>query len=300
MLGAVCLFAASAVLDVTPRKATVGDPLQATITVTLDPGTDVERAPVGPDLGADVTVLGGGWAPTAQGTAVWSGTIAAYRTGTVEVPPIELLVVAGERREPLATAAVSLEIESVLPQEDRAPDAKPELADLKPPATIAPDWGPTRLAFAILAGLLLLAGVIALLWRRLAPRLARVAAPSDPFRRLPPHVWAYEELKKLLDEHREDPSREDRFFEGLARIVKTYLSARLRVDLLERTTGEVAPLLVQAGSDPDLARRVRELLERADLAKFARVPAGIDACRSCVDSAYAVVDATRPREEGAA
>jgi hypothetical protein len=300
MLAAIVLLAATAVLDVTPRQATVGDPLRATLTVTLDPGSEVERAPVGPDLGEDVAVLGGTWAPTVEGKAVWTGTIAAYRTGTIEVPPIEVLVTEGSERRAVATAPVALEIASVLPEKDRAPDAKPDLADLKPPATIAPDWGPTKVALAVLLGLLVLAALLYLLWRRLAPRLARVPAPSDPFRRLPPHVWAYEELKKLLDAHREDPSREDVFFEGLARIVKTYLSARLRVDLLERTTGEVAPLLAQAGSDPGVAGRVHALLERADLAKFARVPAGLDACRACIDTAYAIVDATKPREEGAA
>ena len=299
MLAAV-LLAATAVLDVTPREATVGDPLRATITVTLDPGSEVERVPVGPDLGENVTVLGGTWAPTVGGKAVWTGTIAAYTTGKVEVPAIELAVVEGSERRTVATAPVALEIASVLPEKDRAPGASPELADLKPPAAIAPDWGPAKLAAFILAGLLVAAAGLYLLWRRLAPRLARVQAPTDPFRRLPPHVWAYEELRKLLDAHRENPAREDVFFEGLARIVKTYLSARLRVDLLERTTGEVVPLLAQAGSDPDVARRVREILDRADLAKFARVPAGLDACRACVDSAYAIVDATKAREEGAA
>jgi hypothetical protein len=300
MLGAIVLLAASAVLEVTPRKATVGDPLHATITVTLDAGTEVERAPVGPDLGADVAVLGGTWAPTAEGKAVWSGTLAAYKTGTIEVPPVEVGVTRAGERETIATAAVPLEIVSVLAEKDRAPDAKPELADLKPPATIAPDWGPAKLALWILAGLLVVAAALFLVWRRLAPRFARVAAPADPFRRLPPHVWAYEELSRLLEAHRADPAREDRFFEGLARIVKTYLSARLRVDLLERTTGEVAPMLAQAGAPPDVARRVLELLEQADLAKFARVPAGLDACRACVDAAYAVVDATKARDEGAA
>src|SRR5512138_273794 len=169
MLAAIVLAAATAVLDVTPKQATVGDPLQATITVTLDPGSEVDRTPVGPDLGENVSVLGGTWAPTAGGKAVWSGTIAAYKTGKVEVPPIELVVTEGTERKPVATSAVALEIASVLPEKDRAPDAKPELADLKAPATIAPDWGPTKVAVAVVAGLLALAGLLYLLWRRLAP-----------------------------------------------------------------------------------------------------------------------------------
>ena len=300
MLASLALLAATAVLDVTPTKGTVGDPLRATITLTLDPGTAAERAPVGPDLGADVAVLDGGWAPAAEGKAVWSGTIAAYRTGVVEIPPIELAVTGGGERRVVATSPVTLEIASVLPEKDRAPDAKPELADLKPPATIAPDWRSLKAALAVVVGLLVVTALALGLWRRLAPRLAAVPAPADPFRRLPPHVWAYEELRKLLDAHREGAGREDVFFDGLARIVKTYLSARLRVDLLERTTGEVPGLLSQAGLPGELGGRVREILERADLVRFAREPAGLEACRASVESAFAVVDQTKPREEAKA
>lgn len=297
---AALLLAATAALDVAPRQGTVGDPLRATITVTLDAGEEVERVPVGPDLGEDVAVLGGAWAPTTDGKAVWTGTIAAYATGPVEVPPIELVVRAGEERRTIATGKVALEISSVLPEEERAADAKPEPADLKPPATIAPDWRSLKAALAVVAALLVAAALSLWLWRRLAPRLSAVPAPADPFRRLPPHVWAYEELRLLLDGARASPGPEDLFFDALARIVKQYLSARLRVDLLERTTGEVPALLAQAGLAPEVAALAREVLERSDLVRFARVPAGLEGCRASVESAFAIVDATKPREEGAA
>ena len=50
--------------------------------------------------------------------------------------------------------------------------------------------------------LALLLGGAGLLWwlqRRYGNRLTAVEAPEDPFHRMPPHVWVYRELQRLLD-----------------------------------------------------------------------------------------------------
>lgn len=287
---AALLLAASATLSVSPVEGTVGDPLEATITVAAD-GATVEATPLGPDLG-DVGVLEGAWQPPSGGTTVWKGRLAAWRVGEITVPPIEVGLARDGTREVVKTEPVKLTIRSVLDPKE----SKPTIADLKPPATVAPDWRPLRTALVVLAGLLVLAGVAFWIHRRYASRLAAVSAPADPFRRLPPHVWAYEELRLLLERQRARPGGEDLFFEELSRIVKQYLEGRFRVELLERTTAEMAPALSQAGVDDAVARQVRGLLDRADLAKFARAGAGPDGLKQAVEAAYAIVDRTKPAE----
>ncbi len=284
-------------LEVTPREATVGDPLEATLTVELPTGTRLERRDLGPELGR-FHVLAGMWEGPREGPEldvwVWRGRIAAYETGALEVPPIELGVVSRAGSSTLRTESVPVSIRSVLSPEA---EAEPKLADLKPPVSLPPDYTALRRALLVLAGLL---GAAGLLWwggRRLAGRLAAVPPELDPFRRLPPHEWAYAELKRLLEGRRSGSGDVAALFEGLSHVIKMYLGARFRVRLLERTTAEVAPALQQAGVGEPHLGEVRRLLELCDRVKFARERPADSDCREAIETAYRVVDGTRPVEE---
>jgi hypothetical protein len=293
---------ASARLEGVPPEAPLAEPFGATIVVTVPEGWTVPEETPGPDLG-DVSVLDGAWEPAGrQGAPTvrrWVGRLAAYRLGEVRVPPIPLTVLApdGSSRA-VATGEATLTVRGNLADEGN--DAAPAgLADLKPPATVPPDYRRLGWALAILALVLLAAAGVWWAQRRLAGRLARVPVDADPFRRMAPDAWAYEELRALLARRFAEEGREDLFHAELARIVKQYLSGRYRVDLLERTTGEMEDALRQGGMDRARVVEVVALLERADLAKFARVHGGADACRAAVEEAYGIVDRTRARPEPA-
>jgi hypothetical protein len=296
LLAARGASAASARLTLDPLKAHVGDPIKAQLTVTAEPDETVDVAPLAVEWGP-AQVLSGGWEPPAAGatTRVWNGTIAAYQLGAVTVPPVTVPVAKGGVQGTVSTEAVSLEIEATLPAA-KTGDKPPDLMDLKPPASIPPDFGPLRSALIALAALLAAAGTAWWLWRRYAARLVAVAAPLDPFRKLPPHVWVYEELEKLLARRLAEEGRIGLFYDELTRIVKQYLEGRYRVDLLERTTSEVPGALQLAGAPADAAFLARALLESGDRVKFARVDAGPSDCRAAVEEAYRVVDMTKPVE----
>jgi hypothetical protein len=289
--------AASARLTVEPVKAHVGDALKARLTVTLGPGetVDVQSLPVewGP-----AQILSGAWEPAVAGvtTRVWSGSLAVYQLGTVTVPPVSVSIVQGGASSSVATEPVALEIEGTLPQDDKAGEKAPDLMDLKPPASIPPDYGPLKVALVAFIALLAAALAAFWLWRRYAARLAAVAAPVDPFRKLPPHVWVYEELEKLLARRLAEEGRIGLFYDELTRIVKQYLEGRYRVDLLERTTSEVPGALQHAGAPVEAGTLARALLESGDRVKFARVDAGPSDCRAAVEEAYRLVDLTKPVE----
>jgi hypothetical protein len=288
--------AASARLTLEPLKAHVGDSIKAQLTVTVEPDETVDVAPLAVEWGP-AQVLSGGWEPPAPGAAtrVWNGSIAIYQLGAATVPPVTVPVTKGGVQGSVATEAVSLEIEATLPAA-KAGEKPPDLVDLKPPASIPPDFGPLRSALIVLAALLAAAGTAWWLWRRYAARLAAVAAPLDPFRKLPPHVWVYEELEKLLARRLAEDGRIGLFYDELTRIVKQYLEGRYRVDLLERTTSEVPGALQLAGAPSDAAFLARALLESGDRVKFARDAAGPSECRAAVEEAYRLVDMTKPIE----
>lgn len=296
-------------LDVSPRKVTVGERLTATLTIDAPAGARAEAPAVGSELGG-LSVSRPAWSgPTEAGGRLrwtWTASLAAFETGEIEIPSIEVKIVGPGGSETLRSAPVKISVESVLEpaKEGRKP---PDLADLKPPATVPPDWRPLRLALLMIAGLLAAAGIAWWLHRRYASRWSAVPFPDDPFHREAPHVWAYAQLQRLLERRLAEEGRAEEFFAELSRIVKTYLGGRYRVDLLERTTSEVGPALSEAGAPDDAARRVRDLLGRADLVKFAKQASDVSAARSAVEEAYRIVDATKPseaveppREKGAA
>ena len=299
MLGLAIATAAAAPtarLQVEPTTAQLGDPLK--VRITVDPGGagTVDVSPLATEWGS-VQVLAGSWEPAVAGstTRVWSGTIAAYEMGSVTVPALSIPITGGSEPE-AATDAVTLTIEGVLKPEDKDKD----IADLKSPASIPPDWRPLRRALFGLAALLAVSGLAWWLWRRYASKLAAVAAPVDPFRKLPPHVWVYEELQRLLARRLAEEGNIGLFYDELTRIVKQYLEGRYRIDLLERTTPEVAAALRSAGAPPEAGTHTRALLESGDMVKFARLSAGPEDCRAAVEEAYRLVDMTKPVEIPAA
>lgn len=294
LLAARATHAASASLTVEPVKAHIGDALKARVTVTADPGEIVDVAPLDVAWGP-AQVLSGGWEPAVPGTAtrVWSGVIAVYQLGPATIPPLVVSVAKGGTPASVSTEPVALVIEGTVPA--AATGAKPpDLIDLKAPASVPPDYGPLKRALLALAALLAAAGAAWWLWRRYAAKLAAIAAPVDPFRKLPPHVWVYEELEKLLARRLAEEGKTGLFYDELTRIVKQYLEGRYRVDLLERTTSEVGSALQHAGAPADAGVLSRALLEAGDRVKFARRDAGPADCRAAVEEAYRLVDLTKP------
>jgi hypothetical protein len=296
LLAALPAMAATATLTVEPVKAHIGDAIKARLSVT--PGADetVDVTPLDVSWGP-AQVLSGGWEPATAGSSarVWSGSIALYALGPATIPPIVVPISKAGTPASVATEPVSIEIEGTLPSEQQG-EKPPDLIDLKAPASIPPDYGPLKRALGAFAALLVGAAVAWWLWRRYASRLAAVSAPIDPFRKLPPHVWVYEELEKLLARRLAEEGKTGLFYDELTRIVKQYLEGRFRVDLLERTTSEVPAALLGAGAPADAGHLARALLESGDRVKFARVPAGPADCRAAVEEAYRLVDMTKPVE----
>jgi len=300
--------AASAAAGVTvtaaASAATVGDRVPVEIRVDLADGETFEPPAIGPDLGP-FRVGGGAWRRPPEGgrTWTWTGFVAAYRTGDLELPAIDLTVGTPEGPRTRSSAPVAIRIDSVLPGGEDP--AGLDIAEIKDVVTVAPDWSALRLALAALVGLLAAAGAIAWAHRRWAARLSAAPAPPDPFERLPPHEWAFRELQALLERRLHEEGRVDEFHAEVARIVKRYLGGRYRVDLMERTTGEVGPALDQAGAPGSAIAEVGALLTRCDTVKFAGARPAAERCRATVEDAYRLVDSTRPAaaspaEEGAA
>jgi len=292
-------------LEVTPAEATVGDRLQAKLTLVLPPGAGFDGDPLGPQLGP-FAVESESWSgpdPLGEDRASgqrwsWTGTLISFRTGDVEVPQVRVSFESPDgKRDSVESAAVPVAIRSVLETEPVTAGEPAEIADIKEPASLRPDYSSLWAAAGALV--LLLLGAVLLWWlqRRYAAKLARVKMPEDPFLRTPPHVWVYAELQKLLERRLAEQGEFGLFYMELSRILKRYLSGRYRIELMEHTTAELPGMLRQSRAPEGAIAEVLELLDLADRVKFAADAPDETGCRRSIEAAYEIVDATKSLEE---
>ena len=282
--------------EVRADGAKVGDRLPARLVVELPASASFEPPDLGSSLGK-FSVFSGAWSgPVSTDAGLsweWTGTLAAFETGALEVPALTLRAQTAEGPIELATEPLALTVSSVLEAPDAAADS---LADIKPPLSLPREYAALLIGLGIFVALL---GASLLLWwlqRRYAARLAAAAVPDDPFHRESPHEWVYRELQRLLDRRLPEQGRVDEFYAELSLILKRYLEGRYRVDLLEHTTSEVGRRLAQAGTPHAMVDAATQALDRADRVKFARERPGADAWRLEIEALYDLVDKTKPVE----
>lgn len=243
-------------VDLEPATATVGDLVSATLTLRL-PAGDAGLTPRFPDWS-------GGWGDAEVRAAtpperdagnadvVWRQrlTLAAYRTGSVPLPPVAVAV---PRQPPIGVATpadLAIEIRSVLPDE-------PEARRPSPPAP--PVLLPWPRAFAWMAGALALGALLAF-WR-LRRRHAREEASTRT--RSP-----WEELEAAVATL--DALAPPAALTALSLALRRFLGRSFSMPAAESTTRELGQRLAARGLDPELVRGVVRLLREIDQVKFAR------------------------------
>ena len=158
-------------LSIEPATTTIGDPVAVQLTIETDEDRRPSREKLGPELGP-FTVLDEHWSEQALDDGrrvwVWSATIAAYEIGEQEFPGLTIATAAGDAPG-WETEPFILDVISVL-DEAESETGEVEIADLKGPAAVAPNFAPLWLAGFALALLLAVAGLAWWLNRRYAQR----------------------------------------------------------------------------------------------------------------------------------
>lgn len=263
-----------------PREITVGDRVEAVLTVDAGPGplAGEPRFPAWRETWGDAEVLeAGAPEPVGDGERAWRQrlVLTAFAPGTAALPPVAVAVpgTAGtvEARTP---EGLALTVRSVLPQqgpEDAEPAPKPESAPVPLPLGAPFWWTAAGLSAACLAlGLLLV--------RRRAAVAGEAAGPLlDP---LP-------ELVRELDRAAAEESAV-RAHTRLSLALRRYLGRTLAFRAAESTTSEVHRRLLAHRLPAPLVRRAVGLLYACDLVKFARQEVGPERVAERVAAARAV------------
>ena len=147
---------------------------------------------------------------------------------------------------------------------------------IRPPAEdIRPLKGPAELWdwWSFLGWVLLTVIAAALLfflirfWRSRSKR-EKPSVPEGPPK--PPHEIALEALFRLEQSDLLKKREIKLFYSELSEILRRYLGARFGVDTLDRTTWEIHQLLREVGVSLTVSDSARDILEEADLVKFAK------------------------------
>lgn len=273
----------------TPAGLTVGDPVEAVLTLSASSLAADPRFPVWGAAWGDAEVLEKGEPEKvgttggASGTVTWRQRIivAAYRTGKIDLPPVQVAVPLRDRTiQAESPPGLAFEVRSVLPPgAPGTPGGTPGDKELtpKPPAALRPL--PIGAAFWwTLAGMSALSAFLYwMLWRQSRRRRAAGEAEKPP---LP----AYEELIGTLDALGAEPSML-RLHTRLSLALRHYLSRALSVPAPESTTSEVHRLLLNHRLPAPIVRQTVELLRACDLVKFARQEVGETLGRERVEAA---------------
>jgi hypothetical protein len=284
-------------MDIPPENGwTVGDPIPLRLRVNAPEGAEVQW-PELPETWGDFEIRE--QTPNApeteagRTTCILAVTAALWAPGDYETPPTSLKVqTADGQTQEVTVQPLTVSIASVLPGNAEAGSV--EKHDLKPQATLPrPPLWPWILAALVAVPLLYFAG--RWLWRRLPHRqkkaMEEAAAPVDD--RFPEEI-AYAMLDQIAAQDLPAKGQFKQHYSLVTDCVRAYLEGRYAVPALDRTTYELTGTLRRLRLDGDVFKLLRDLLEEADLVKFAKfVPLAPQAYDTLAQARH-VVDVTKP------
>lgn len=206
-------------------------------------------------------------------------TLIAFDSASLQLPPLTVRL---PRNDSVRTNPLQLTVRPT-----RAPDEVAEaerIRDIRREPTLWTDYWPWALGGLV---------VILLLWRAFrrkpAPRPTFVAPPPPP---APAHEAA---LRQLADLEKQKPWEKGEvlpFYVSLSLILREYLEKRFGIPALESTTREILPMLKNGELTETMREALREILESADVAKYADWPPEGHFHQKNLASARRLVEAT--------
>ena len=276
---------------------TIGDKITLNVGVILEPTARVVNTT--PDLPLDTSKFGivdlGQWGAQKNRLPNFSRTLVfqAFDTGLYRIPSVVFTI---EAANGVKITAESPPLLLTVKNPDGA-DALVAPVDIKPIATTEWTFEEDMWPFlkVYLPYFLLAIAILFLAWRFWQQWKNRQTPPVVQQISQPPHVIAARLLAELRAKKLWENGKTKEFYSELSRILRGYLEDGFTMPALESTTDELIGLLKTRGFDAQLIEKVQNLLQTADLVKFAKVEPPIDFHEGFLGHAENIVEITKPQ-----
>ena len=218
-------------------------------------------------------------------------TLTSFDSGYYLIPPIPIHYLRQNGAEgTVNTNDLAISVETVF-----LPGDSLQLAPIKPiieePLKFSDFLPYLGIGLGVAAGIL-----VALFLMRRKPKKEIVEAPLII---RPPHEIALDKLATLKAKKLWQQGKVKEYHSELTYIIREYLEARFRTPALESTTSEIMQSLGRNAMDEDLFNRLRELLQVADLVKFAKAQPSPDIHDRALAEAERFIEQTKEKPPAA-
>lgn len=238
---------------------------------------DIENLDIEEETAWDTTAQGNGW------MLQKNLTLQVWDSGYYWIPEIPIVIAENGTSRVVATNRIPITVNNVA-----LPDSV-QLADIKDIIREKANWSdylPYLLALIVLG--LLLGGYY--WWKR---HKKQKAMPPPPVIKLPAHEIALTALSKLKGEKLWQQGEVKTYQSRLTYIIREYLENRYHVPALESTTDEILSRLKKVDFNVEWKDKLQNILQVADLVKFAKAKPPADFHDQVLKEAEDFVVATR-------
>lgn len=212
--------------------------------------------------------------------------ITSFDSGLYYIPPVKILAGSDTfESNNLAIKILTYDVDTT----------KMELFDIKgaqQPPFVLSDYFLETLLFLLLYGLILF--IIWLYLRKKYPRLK--GETTAPELLLPPHVVAIMELDRLKSEKVWKFGKNKKYYTELTDILRKYIERRFQFNALEMTTDEILTLFKRDKSTQSVYQNLSQILQLADLVKFAKIEPLESENELSIINSYLFVNQTKQEE----
>jgi len=197
-------------------------------------------------------------------TYIQTLTITSFDSGYFAIPPFVFLYqpINADEYEALETGALLLEVQTI------EVDTSKDIIDIKPPIHLPVSFQEVWPWLLVgLTGLFLVLGIIYFIKKR------KKSEPVIQLRKkpvLPPHQIALDALESLKRKKLWQIGKIKSYHTELADIVRRYIENRFDIPAIEMVTYEILVAMQRTVATNEAKEKLKEMLELADLVKFAK------------------------------
>jgi len=171
------------------------------------------------------------------------------------------------------------------------------ITDIKPIYKPKFDWiGFFKIVLLVILIVVLIIGLYILIRKYIQKKPVFEMTNAEP--ELPAHLMALEALNKIRDEKLWQQSRLKEYYTELTDVVRVYIAKTFDMNAMEMTSDEITDALhYMKKEDKELYGRLQNMLQTADLVKFAKWKPLNNESEQNLKDAFLFVEKTKPKNE---